>query len=120
MCRDLASGYAEAVRSAAPNAIQVADRFHLWRNLSTAVEKIAAAHRRCLRPPEEQPADATSAEAEPAPVELEGLRAAKTHQRHAAVHELLATGVTIQAIAEALHLDPKTVRRYPQTTVPTR
>jgi transposase len=114
ICRDRASAYAEAARAAAPDAVQVADRFHLWRNLCQAVEKIAAAHRDCLRPPETEPHDdpAEPAFPESAPEELEGLRAANTRLRHAAVHDLLDKGVGITAIAEALDLDRKTVRRY--------
>jgi hypothetical protein len=52
------------------------------------------------------------APAVPAPRELEGKRVANTRQRHTAVHELLAKGMGVQAIAETLRLDRKTVRRY--------
>jgi transposase len=38
--RDRASAYAEAARGSAPEAIQVADRWHLLRNLSEALHRI--------------------------------------------------------------------------------
>jgi len=119
VCRDRASAYAEAVRTAAPDAVQVADRFHLWKNLCEAVEKCVAAHRACLVEPTEDPAPdmlaadvRTDAPPEPLPPATEGVRAVQRRERHTAVHELFDKGVGIYTIAKALGLDPKTVGKY--------
>ncbi|WBO69786.1 ISL3 family transposase (plasmid) [Streptomyces camelliae] len=64
VCRDWASAYAEAVRTVCPDATQVADRFHLWKNLCEAVEKCVGEHRRCLvEPTEDMTADTADVEA---------------------------------------------------------
>ncbi|MEO3978112.1 ISL3 family transposase [Streptomyces sp. CAU 1734] len=120
VCRDRASAYAEAVRTACPDAIQVADRHHLWMNLCEAVEKCVAAHRGCLPEPAGEAAatpvpDGPNPEAPAAP---EGRRAIKRRERHAAVHDLHDKGVQIQVIAEILGLDRKTVRRYAHAATP--
>jgi transposase len=114
ICRDRASGFAEGARLGAPQAIQVADRWHLLKNLTDAVDKAVRAHRTCLR--ERSESDAV---AQPPPVlpavstpTTEGRRAQLTRQRHAEVHALRDKGVGTTAICKALSLDHKTVLRY--------
>ncbi|RSM36763.1 ISL3 family transposase, partial [Actinoplanes sp. ATCC 53533] len=120
ICRDRAGCYAEGATRGAPDAIQVADRWHLMHNLSDAVNKAVAHHRRCLQPAPEPSAPAHSATetvspAEPAPA---GLRVQRTRARHAEVHALHQQGVGVYVIARRLGLDPKTVRRYAEAADP--
>src|SRR5262249_18458829 len=46
--RDRASAYAEAARLGAPQAVQIADRWHLLKNLGEALERFFAAHHQDL------------------------------------------------------------------------
>jgi transposase len=112
ICRDRAGAYAEAARIGAPDATQVADRWHLWNNLCEAVDRTVARHRGCLREP------VTEAPADPATLDLsltEALTsplAIRTIERHRMVHELLDQGMTLTKIQRRLGWDPKTVRRF--------
>ncbi|MFF5611278.1 transposase, partial [Streptomyces cellulosae] len=49
VCRDRAPFFAEGATVGAPQAVQVADRWHLWHNLGEAAERCVADHRACLR-----------------------------------------------------------------------
>ncbi|WP_183154844.1 hypothetical protein [Streptomyces shenzhenensis] len=47
--RDRAPFFAEGATAGAPQAVQVADRWRLWRNLGEAAERCVADHCGCLR-----------------------------------------------------------------------
>lgn len=47
--RDRATYYADGITAGAPDALQVADRFHLLKNLREVVERVVNGHRRALR-----------------------------------------------------------------------
>lgn len=47
VCRDGSATYAEAIRRALPDAVQVADRWHLWHDLCEATLSEVKAHSTC-------------------------------------------------------------------------
>ncbi|WP_329030578.1 MULTISPECIES: ISL3 family transposase [unclassified Streptomyces] len=116
ICRDRAGAYAEGSRRGAPDALQVADRFHLWQGLGRAVETCVAAHRDCLRNPSPSgtPPEATHPPPSGPQDDLEpvGRRAERKKAAHALVHELLAQGHSRRAIARHLGWGLNTVLRY--------
>ena len=120
VCRDRAGAYAEGIRTGAPQAVQVADRFHLWKNLCEAAEKTVAAHHHCLRaaaaaqagPPGPEPAPLVPAAEAAAPSDRTRRLAERTRARYAEVQECLARGLSRAAAARELDLDIQTVRRF--------
>jgi transposase len=120
ICRDRATAYSKAIKEAAPDALEVADRWHLLQNLAAAVEKTCHQHRSCLRKHAEDetavPLGVTVTITELPPAELPRTQIIeRTRQRHADVHRLVDAGWTISAIARRLNLDRKTVRRFRDT-----
>ncbi|MEU5431690.1 ISL3 family transposase [Streptomyces olivoreticuli] len=122
VCRDRAPFFAEGAAAGAPQAIQVADRWHLWHNLSEAAERCVAQHRGCLGVLAREPA--VTAEAAPPEETNEspwprGHRFAdRVRDRHATVHALLAAGHSRRSIVRQLHMTHRTVKRLADATVP--
>jgi hypothetical protein len=103
ICRDRSGSYADGARTGAPDAVQVADRFHLWQNLAKAVEKCAAAHRACLAEPTPPPARVEQGPAVPEPEgtgvpDPAGKYAERTRRHHALVRQLRAEGRGLREI----------------------
>ncbi|GHG63665.1 ISL3 family transposase [Streptomyces griseocarneus] len=123
VCRDRAPFFAEGAAAGAPQAVQVADRWHLWHNLSEAAERTVAQHRRCLRvlvpeAPEPEPEQAPAEEASGSPWPTGHRFADRTRSTHAAVHALLKAGHSRRAIQRQLHMTSRTVKRYADAAKP--
>lgn len=107
MCRDGSATYAEAIRRALPNAVQVADRWHLWHNLREAALSEVKAHSSCWAPVLDAPI-------------YDGPRAQTTLERWHQVHDLLDQGVGLLESARRLQLALNTVKRYARADRPER
>ncbi|WP_338861955.1 ISL3 family transposase [Mycetohabitans rhizoxinica] len=123
--RDRAGVYAEGITRGAPQAIQVADRWHLLKNLGDAIERALS---RCQRPIREV---ARSLDQEDASLALPAIKSnwpdvattsrAKEQQaqrrearlaRYESVMHHHQSGMAIRAIARITALDRRTVRHW--------
>jgi transposase len=125
--RDRAKAYADGARHGAPEATQVADRFHLLQNLVEALEQVFQTHHQALAAVNEairrqgvSLADGTVAVAVPPPPptrqEKTAQRRARRVECHRQVWALHDQGWPGHAIATHLGIGKNTVFRYLRTT----
>ena len=136
ICRDRAGNYAEGARAGAPDAVQVADRWHLWHNLAEYAEKTVAGHRGCRKnlpasddadggtdapgtadgPVQEPPGQAGSAQVTPDgsldACGRERRLVTRTRERYAEIRGRVDAGESLSAISRVTGLDRKTVQRF--------
>ena len=119
--RDRAGAYAEGAAQGAPKALQVADRWHLLKNLSDALSRVLEQHRRALQQlthpvcaPEPLTDLAADLETLPAFSRCHGPSpsAAGTTLPATEVCTLRQRGWTLAAIAQTTGLCRKTIRRW--------
>src|SRR6266853_4782905 len=130
IARDRASAYAEGAKQGAPQATQVADRFHLLQNLREALEAVLTTHAQALnavnaqqRPQAVPLADGTLAVPVPPPptppraAQQAAQRAAIRQARYEQVWALHRQGYPIIAIAAQVGCSSRTIERYLQMPV---
>ncbi|MFD7900565.1 ISL3 family transposase [Streptomyces sp. NPDC059743] len=116
VCRDRAPFFAEGATAGAPQAVQVADRWHLRNNLGEAAERAVARHRQCLGVllPEsvdkEEADEPVLSEETPASPWKSDLFANRIRARHATVHAMLEAGHSRRSIGRQLHMTHRTVK----------
>ena len=123
--RDRSSEYASAVSAGAPQAIQVADRFHIAKNLSEAVQQLLARVLLEMKTASQGAEAATQApgdrllpveEWRPAPEESVkqtiAIRRAERQERYQQVLVLCEQGLTSPEIALRLRMKARTVRDW--------
>lgn len=125
--RDRGGAYADAARRGAPNAVQVADRFHLVQNVGAALDEVVRSRRRRKEIERVQIETAepmvvpTAAPLPPGPAQQRA-RAARARRvdRWEKARVLYAEGLPLRSIARQLGINRKTVRKLVRTPAPPR
>jgi transposase len=129
IARDRAKAYADGARQGAPQATQIADRFHLMQNVAEALEQVCSAHGQVLTAVNEAMRQAPILQADgsravpippPPPEPTAQERAAQRRARRVALYTqvwaLHRQGWSGEAIARQLGMGRATVFRYLHTS----
>lgn len=140
--RDRAEAYAQGIREGAPNAIQIADRWHLLQNLTEVLFKVFQDHRADIQtqlglpPPTpiavavegaqtllpEETLESVPSDTPHAPTVTLATQPTAADQRRQdraqQARELYDKGWQVKDIADHLHCAPKTISRYLHRQLP--
>ena len=125
VARDRAGAYADGIRQGSPGAIQVADRWHLLRNLGEAVQALGDRHNAAVRRAAQHVRSRLSATYVPAVASLapsastptaaqqaSAVSRARRETRYEEAARLRGIGATIMRISAELGADRKTVHGW--------
>lgn len=134
ICRDRAGAYAQAARQAAPSAVQVADRWHLWHNLAGHVERAVKRLRHLWKSHAGEPLPLQDGNIRsPGPDQPKALQEkvsggedlvpatgldTRHQQRWHAIHDLLGQGLSLREIVRRTGLSRGTVRVFARAAKP--
>jgi transposase len=118
--RDRSQDYAQAITQGAPQAVQIADRWHLLKNLTDALQKVLNGYARRLRRCGVDPQTTLLIQVDDVPERSPSqrerhqsqMRRAARLERHQQVHQLHEQGWQQKTIAHHLDISARTVSRY--------
>jgi len=116
LSRDRSKTYKQGMTKGAPQAVQVADRFHLVQNLAQVLEQCLAVQSKVLKAIDLEDHSANSSTATPKPPTEREQRAQQRREerltRYEQVHQLRQQGVAVPDIAHHLGMGERTVFRF--------
>jgi transposase len=123
--RDRSEAYARGVSSGAPQAVQMADRWHLLKNMIDATEAVLACHpvhlTRLLSPSQrtpqnetqvDKPGEALALTTTTSPTPKSQQKRAERFARYNQVMALRQKGLTLRQIAHQVRISERTVNRW--------